>query len=118
MVGTRQRVLAVLRAGLAAEDDDRHDAAMADADDRDPTLIASGFLVGFLGLGLIGMLMSLIGAHWGYLMAFAVIAAVSASVLLRLRRTPVGTLAHPLRSWRRWNQRRRLGPYAPDDDDH
>jgi hypothetical protein len=25
-------------------------------------------------------------------------------------------LTHPVRAFRQWNQRRRLGPYAPDDD--
>jgi hypothetical protein len=28
-----------------------------------------------------------------------------------------GSLVHPLRSWRRWNRHRRLGPYALNDDD-
>lgn len=26
-------------------------------------------------------------------------------------------LRHPVRAFRRWNLRRRLGPFAPDDDD-
>ena len=26
------------------------------------------------------------------------------------------SLAHPIRAYRRWRLRRRLGPYAPDDD--
>ena len=26
------------------------------------------------------------------------------------------SLAHPVRAWRRWRLRRRLGVYAPDDD--
>jgi len=26
------------------------------------------------------------------------------------------SLAHPIRGYRRWRLRRRLGPYAPDDD--
>ena len=27
------------------------------------------------------------------------------------------SLAHPARSYKRWLRRRRLGPYAPDDDE-
>lgn len=29
----------------------------------------------------------------------------------------LGSLAHPIRAYRRWVQRRRLGPYAADDDE-
>ena len=28
----------------------------------------------------------------------------------------IWSLAHPVRGYRRWRLRRRLGPYAPDDD--
>jgi hypothetical protein len=28
-----------------------------------------------------------------------------------------GSLAHPIREYRRWLRRRRLGPYATDDDE-
>lgn len=27
------------------------------------------------------------------------------------------SLIHPFQSWKRWTRHRRLGPYAPDDDD-
>jgi hypothetical protein len=27
------------------------------------------------------------------------------------------SLAHPIRAYRRWKLRRRLGPFAPDDDE-
>jgi len=27
------------------------------------------------------------------------------------------SLLHPIKGYRRWSQRRRLGPYAPEDDD-
>ena len=29
----------------------------------------------------------------------------------------VRSLAHPIREYRRWLRRRRLGPYAPDEDE-
>jgi hypothetical protein len=31
-------------------------------------------------------------------------------------RDPVGPLAHPIRGYKRWLRRRRLGPYAVDED--
>jgi hypothetical protein len=30
---------------------------------------------------------------------------------------PLRPLRHPIRAYKRWTLRRRLGPYAPDDDD-
>jgi hypothetical protein len=34
-------------------------------------------------------------------------------------RVQVGSLAHPIRGYKRWLRRRRLGPYAVDEDqDH
>jgi hypothetical protein len=29
----------------------------------------------------------------------------------------LGSLAHPIRSYQRWLRRRRLGPFATDDDE-
>jgi hypothetical protein len=31
--------------------------------------------------------------------------------------SPLRSLAHPVRTYRRWARRRRLGPYATDEDD-
>lgn len=33
-----------------------------------------------------------------------------------LDRGQVGPLAHPIRGYKRWRRRRRLGPYAVDED--
>jgi len=34
-----------------------------------------------------------------------------------VNRASLRSLAHPVRAWKRWSLRRRLGPYAPEDDD-
>jgi hypothetical protein len=34
----------------------------------------------------------------------------------RVDRDATWSLAHPVQGYRRWKLRRRLGPYAPDDD--
>lgn len=72
--------------------DSRHYAAMPSGhrtpvdEQRDPTVVASGLLVGLLMLGLVGGLASIMGAHWGYVIAFAVMAVVSGTVLWWVRR--------------------------------